>query len=78
MTERVLLDPTAELTAAGRNPVAPLASLDDVTVGLLDITKRKGDIFLDQLEKRFTGDLAKALQPFKVETSQWHPRWKAN
>ena len=48
----VLLDPTAEIAPPGRT-CAPLpASLDGLTVGLLDITKEKGDIFLDQLAKR--------------------------
>lgn len=51
---RVLLDPTAELNPPGRAPAKLPASLDGLTVGLLDITKRKGDIFLQQLGKRFT------------------------
>ena len=49
----VLLDPTAEMDPPGRARVALPASLDGLTVGLLDITKAKGDIFLDQLAKRF-------------------------
>ena len=51
---RVLLDPTAESNPPGRTPVKLPASLDGLTVGLLDITKAKGDIFLDQLGQRFT------------------------
>jgi hypothetical protein len=48
----VLLDPTGELAAAER-PLAPRpASLEGLTVGLLDITKARGDVFLDQLELR--------------------------
>ena len=50
---RLLLDPTAESSPPGRTPVKLPASLDGLTVGLLDITKVKGDIFLDQLAKRF-------------------------
>ncbi len=51
---RVLLDPTAESNPPGRARMKLPASLDGLTVGLLDITKAKGDIFLDQLAKRFT------------------------
>ena len=45
----VLLDPTAESTPATRERVAPPASLDGLTIGLLDIGKARGDVFLDQL-----------------------------
>ena len=51
---RVLLDPTAESNPPGRTRVPLPVSLDGLTVGLLDITKSKGDIFLDQLAQRFT------------------------
>ena len=49
---RVLLDPSserrlAELTRCQRPP-----TLAGLTVGLLDIAKPRGDIFLDQLETR--------------------------
>lgn len=47
-----LLDPTSELEPPSREPVALPASLDGLTVGLLDITKAKGDLFLDQLGLR--------------------------
>ena len=51
---RVLLDPTAEQSPVERQRVPPPASLDGLTVGLLDITKSKGDIFLDQLGRLLT------------------------
>ena len=51
---RVLLDPTGESSPPGRTPVKLPGSLDGLTVGLLDITKAKGDIFLDQLATRFS------------------------
>ena len=52
MTEHsMLLDPTSELEQAARQRLQPPKSLDGLTVGLLDITKAKGDIFLDQLGK---------------------------
>ena len=45
-----LLDPTSELAPAN---VAPLPRLKDVSgkmVGLLDISKPRGDVFIDRLE----------------------------
>ena len=47
-----VLDPTAERAPAGRERVARLASLEGKVVGLLDITKPRGDVFLDRLESR--------------------------
>lgn len=47
-----LLDPTSEQTAAKRARLAPPASLDGLTVGLLDIGKARGDVFIEQLGKR--------------------------
>ncbi len=49
---RVLLDPTSERDASTR-PLAPRPqSLEGKTVGLLDISKPRGDVFLDRLEER--------------------------
>jgi len=53
MNERILLDPTSERFAAKRAPVARLASIEGATVGLLDISKARGDVFLDELESLF-------------------------
>ena len=47
---RVLLDPTAERLPAKRERLARPASLAGLTIGLLDISKTKGDIFLHQIE----------------------------
>jgi hypothetical protein len=47
---RVLLDPTAERSPATRERLARPASLAGLTIGLLDISKTKGDVFLDQIE----------------------------
>ena len=52
MTKR-LLDPTNETNPAIRERVPRLAALDGQIVGLLDISKMRGDIFLDRLEERF-------------------------
>ena len=48
---RTLLDPTSERSPAIRERVPRLASLEGRTVGLLDISKARGDVFLDQLEQ---------------------------
>ncbi len=47
---QVLLDPTAELGAADREPLPLPESLDGLTIGLLDISKARGDVFLDRLD----------------------------
>ena len=47
---RELLDPTSERSPSIRQRLARPASLSGQVVGLLDIHKPRGDIFLDQLE----------------------------
>jgi hypothetical protein len=49
---RILLDPTGERAPAIRERLPRLASLDGRTIGLLDISKPRGDLFLDHLEQR--------------------------
>lgn len=49
---RTILDPTGERTVAERARLARPSSLDGVTVGLLDISKPRGDVFLDRVEER--------------------------
>jgi hypothetical protein len=51
MTEIELLDPTGERRPAERERVARPDTLEGLTVGLLDITKPRGDVFLDRLEE---------------------------
>ena len=46
-----LLDPTSELHPAVRERSDRLASLEGRTVGLLDISKPRGDVFLTRLEQ---------------------------
>ena len=48
---RVLLDPTSERSPAVRERLPRLSQLSGRTVGLLDIAKPRGDIFLDELEE---------------------------
>ena len=52
---RVLLDPTGERSVPHREPLPRPASLDGQVIALLDISKPRGDVFLDQLEKRLVG-----------------------
>jgi hypothetical protein len=52
MSEQVLLDPTSELSPAERPRRARPSSIDGLRVGLLDISKRRGDVFLDRIEER--------------------------
>lgn len=49
-----ILDPTAERSVAARPRLARPAKLDGLRIGLLDIAKTKGDIFLDRVEQRLT------------------------
>lgn len=44
-----LLDPTSERSPVGRPLAAPLDRVDGKVVGLLDIRKARGDVFLDRL-----------------------------
>ena len=44
-----LIDPTAETRPAERARLPRPASLADLTVGLLDISKPRGDVFLDEI-----------------------------
>jgi hypothetical protein len=46
----ILLDPTAERRPVSRPLTDRLDSLDGVTVALLDISKPRGNLFLDALE----------------------------
>ncbi len=46
----VFLDPTSELAPQERLPLPRPASLEGLTVGLLDISKARGDVFIDRIE----------------------------
>jgi hypothetical protein len=47
-----ILDPTGERSVAERERLARPASLSGLTVGLLDISKPRGNVFLDRIEER--------------------------
>jgi hypothetical protein len=51
-TSMTLLDPTGELAPASRSTATRPLSLDGKVVGLLDISKARGNVFLDRVEAR--------------------------
>jgi hypothetical protein len=50
-----VLDPTSERAPAERARVARPPGLAGLTVGLLDISKPRGNVFLDRVEERLRG-----------------------
>ena len=62
MTNRVILDPTSEKRNTSRDLLARPKTISGQTIGLLDISKARGDIFLNQLESRLTTAGAKVLR----------------
>jgi hypothetical protein len=58
----VVLDPTGERQAPTRERTPRPATLDGLTVGLLDITKARGNVFLDQLEQHITARGARVVR----------------
>jgi hypothetical protein len=52
MRTKVVLDPTSERRPATREKAPRLDGLAGRTIGLLDISKPRGDVFLDRLEQR--------------------------
>jgi len=55
VTDQILLDPTNERAPQPRARAPRPATLAGVTVGLLDISKPRGDVFLDRLAAQLTG-----------------------
>ncbi|NNE75085.1 MAG: hypothetical protein HKN26_15570 [Acidimicrobiales bacterium] len=49
-----ILDPSDETTVPHRERQPRPESLGGLTVGLLDISKPRGDVFLNQVEQRLT------------------------
>jgi hypothetical protein len=44
------MDPTSELSPEIREPLPRPVSLEGLTVGLLDISKARGNVFIDRIE----------------------------
>ena len=59
---RLLLDPTSERTVLERSLLQRPASVAGRTVGLLDISKPRGDVFLNRVEQRLTELGAKVVR----------------
>ncbi len=49
---QTILDPTGEQHVAERARLARPASLEGLTVGLLEISKPRGNVYLDRIEER--------------------------
>jgi len=62
-----LLDPTNERRVSTMERVGRPASLRGLTVGLLDISKARGDVFLDRLEERLS-EMGADVRRFKKPT----------
>ena len=58
----ILLDPTAELSPEMRERLKRPVDLKGITIGLLNISKPRGDIFLDEVEKLLTERGLKVLR----------------
>jgi hypothetical protein len=52
MTKTTLLDPTGEHAVVARRKAPKPTTLEGITVGLLDIGKLRGDVFLDRIAER--------------------------
>ena len=51
MSDRVVLDPTSERSPASRERLPRPPRLEGLRVALLDISKARGDVFLDRVER---------------------------
>ncbi len=68
MTQQtILLDPTAERAPSARPRLARPDQQDGLTVGLLDISKARGNVFLDRLDERLSG-MGIAVKRYKKPT----------
>lgn len=64
---RFLLDPTSERSVLERALLPRPDSLSGKTVGLLDISKPRGDVFLDRIEQRLT-ELGAVVRRYRKPT----------
>jgi hypothetical protein len=64
---KVLLDPTGERSVPHRERLARPTSFDGQVIGLLDITKPRGDVFLDRLQQLLT-DAGAEVRRYKKPT----------
>jgi hypothetical protein len=71
---RILLDPTSERALATKPRLPRLDTLEGKTVGLLDIKKARGDLFLDRLEEQLRGRGANVIRFQKPTFTKPAPR----
>lgn len=64
---RYVLDPTGERSLVERQQLDRPASIAGLRVGLLDISKPRGDVFLDRLHERLA-DAGATVQRYKKPT----------
>jgi hypothetical protein len=64
----VLLDPTSERSPTIRPRLPRPDSIDGLTIGLLDIAKARGDVFLDRLDERLR-ERGLAVKRYKKPTN---------
>lgn len=64
----VLLDPTSERSPSLRPRLPRPDTLDGLTIGLLDIAKPRGDVFLDRVEERLA-ERGIAVRRYKKPTN---------
>ena len=62
-----MLDPTGERNVAERQRLDRPAAIAGLRIGLLDISKPRGDVFLDRLESRLT-DAGASVQRYRKPT----------
>jgi len=63
----ILLDPTAERTPVARPLAARPATMDGLTVAILDISKARGNVFLDRIAERL-GERGIAVRRYRKPT----------
>ncbi len=62
MSESILLDPGSERDPVQRSPRALPADLTGRKVGLLDISKPRGDVFLDEVQSLLEAEGAEVVR----------------
>lgn len=63
----MLLDPTSELSPAGIRCLPRVAGLQGRVLGLLDISKPRGDLFIDRLQERL-GEHGATIRRYRKPT----------
>jgi len=69
----MVLDPTSERSTPERARVPRPASLEGRSVALLDISKARGNVFLDRIEERLAADGCKVRRFAKPTFSKPAP-----